>query len=155
MCSESTDTTTTAPTTTTTTTTTTTVATTTTVSATVEVTGNTGLCDLPSDILACETEVSDSRVSGIAESDPNCEFTEDGDTTIGVCPVSATITNDGGTWEGTCEGTTTWSTSEPAQVHDIDCTFLGTETYEGLRYLEHLEGTDFPWSITGRIEPAQ
>jgi hypothetical protein len=128
---------------------------TTTTSTTVEVTGSTGLCDLPGDVLTCEVETSDDRVSGIAEIDVSCELTENGETTIGDCSGPATYTNEGGTWEGTCEGTTTWSTSEPAHVHIFDCTYRGTGEYAGLLYREHFEGTDYPWTITGMIEPVQ
>jgi hypothetical protein len=121
----------------------------------VEVSGSTGTCDLPGDVYTCETETSDDRVSGIAEIAIHCEFTEDGDTTLGDCSGPAIVTNAGGTWEGTCEGTTTWSTSKPDHVHVFDCTYLGTGDYEGLRYVEHLEGVDFPWPLTGRIEPIE
>ena len=130
--------------------------TTTTAAVTTEVTGDTGPCGLPGDAdYVCQVETSDDRVSGIAETYIVCEFTEDGDVTVGDCAGPSTVTNDGGTWEGTCEGTTTWSTTEPDHVHSIDCTYLGTGAYAGLRFREHLEGVDFPWTITGRIEPAQ
>lgn len=123
------------------------------VAATVEVTGSTGMCDLPGDVLTCQLETSDDRINGIAEISVHCELTNDGDTTLGDCSGPALITNADGTWEGACQGTTTWSTSAPSHVHDFVCTYLGTGSYAGLRYTEHLEGTDFPWPVNGRIEP--
>jgi hypothetical protein len=123
--------------------------------STVEVTGSTGTCDLPGEVLTCQVESSDDRTSGIAEVDVSCDLTEDGDTTLGVCSGPATITNDGGTWEGMCDGTTTWSASAPAHVHDFECTYVGFGAYAGLRYVEHLEGVDYPWTITGLIETVE
>jgi len=120
-----------------------------------EVTGNTGLCDEPGEVITCQTEASDERVEGIASIDVSCDLTEDGENTLGECAGPAAITNDGGTWEGICEGTTTWSISEPAHVHDFECVYVGTGAYEGLRYVEYTGGTDYPWPITGRIEPLE
>ena len=107
------------------------------------VTGDTGPCGLPGDAdYICLTDTSDDRVSGIAETNISCEFTEDGDTTVGDCTGPSTLTNDGGVWEGTCAGTTTWSTTEPDHVHSIDCTYIGAGAYVGLRFRERLEGVD-------------
>ena len=80
-------------------------------------------------------------------------FTQDGEATTGVCSGTVTISNDGGTWEGTTEGTTLWTTSDPTHVHELDATFLGTGDYAGLRLVTHAEGTGTPWTLTGRIEP--
>ncbi len=89
----------------------------------------------------------------VSELTIECELSEDGDTTVGVCEGPITLINDGGTWEGTCEGTTTWTTPEPDHVHVIDCIYLGSEGYDGLRFVQHLEGIDYPWPYTGQIEP--
>lgn len=121
--------------------------------ATAEVTGDTGSCGISDEAdYVCDVETSDDRASGIAKTDIDCDFTEDGETTVGDCRGPSNLTNDGGAWEGTCEGTTTWSTAEPDHVHSIDCTYIGAGAYAGLRYRMHLEGVDFPWSITGLIE---
>ncbi len=77
-----------------------------------------------------------------------------GESVIGDCWRTLVITNAGGTWDGTFTGTTTWSLSEPDHVHMIDSTHIGTGDYDGLRLVSLTEGTDYPWTITGRIEPA-
>lgn len=99
------------------------------------------------------TEASDPRVSGDSENDPNCELTEDGDRTIGICTATSTLTNDGGAWEGGCTGTTTWTLTEPDHIHDFDCTMVGTGDYLGLRYRFNIGGGNaMPWESTGQIE---
>ncbi len=97
--------------------------------------------------------MSDARVSGEQETTANCDFVEDGEAVVGDCWGTLTIENDGGTWDGTWTGTTTWSLSEPDHVHVIESTFVGTGDYAGLRYVMVAEGSDYPWTITGRIEP--
>lgn len=122
--------------------------------AVVEVTGSTGTCGQDGDYTVCDNmTASDERVVGTARYITDCEMTVDGDTTVATCSFPITITNAGGTWEGTMEGTSTWSTAAPAHVHVMDCTYLGTGAYEGLRFVQHLEGLDYPWAWTGRIEP--
>ena len=98
-------------------------------------------------------EASDPRVSGEATNDPDCEYVEDGDRTIGVCMVTSKMSNDGGTWEGGCTGTTTWTATEPEHMHDFDCTWVGGGGYLGLRYRFNIAGGDGPWEFTGQIEP--
>jgi hypothetical protein len=68
-------------------------------------------------------------------------------------PGTTVLTDDGGTWERTFSGTSTWSTTDPAHVHDMDFEFVGTGEYEGLRFVATMEGTDYPWSVTGQLEP--
>lgn len=98
-------------------------------------------------------EMSDPRVSGEQVTTADCDYTEQGDTVLGDCQGTVVITNDGGTWDGTFTGTTTWSTTEPEPVYDIDATYLGTGEYAGLRFVAQAEGTDTTCSMTGRIEP--
>lgn len=104
--------------------------------------------------IAWVNEFSDPRVSGQATNDPECDFTEDGERTIGTCTVTSTISNDGGTWEGGCTGTTTWTVTEPEHMHDMDCTLVGAGGYAGLRFVFTVTGGDVdPWQMTGQIEP--
>ncbi len=99
-------------------------------------------------------EFSDPRVSGEATNDPQCEFTEDGERTTGTCTTTSTISNDGGTWQGGCTGTTTWTVTEPEHMHDLDCTMVGAGGYQGLRFVFTIKGGDVePWQMTGQIEP--
>ena len=119
-------------------------------SDTVEVTGTTGTESEPGVFL--DGTSSDERLVGRTELAIECDITEDGDTTIANCSGPNIITNDGGTWDGTCEGTSTWTTAEPEHVHDFDCTYLGTGNYDGLRFVQHMEGIDYPWPYTGQIE---
>lgn len=71
--------------------------------------------------------VSDERVAGDYEYVADIDFQEDGDACVGYFTGTETMTNDGGTWEGTVEGTMTWD--GPADtadtVYDIDRTMLG------------------------------
>jgi hypothetical protein len=100
--------------------------------------------------------VSDERVAGDYEYVADIDFQEDGDACVGYFTGTETMTNDGGTWEGTVEGTMTWD--GPADtantVYDIDRTMLGSGDYDGLKYSYKLYGTDFPWELTGTISPA-
>ena len=141
-------------------------------SETVEVSGTTGRCTNADGISSGEVlpasgvqasltgytgtcpnyKMSDERVSGSQESVIDCEFSQEGESTVGECQVSDVIHNEGGGWEGNCEGTTSWSTSAPNHVHVFDCTYLGTGDYDGLRYVAHNEGLDTPWTVTGTIE---
>ncbi|MDJ0959706.1 MAG: hypothetical protein QNJ88_03540 [Acidimicrobiia bacterium] len=101
------------------------------------------------------TDMSDDRVIGDVEHVMDIEFVVDGERTTGhVTVTSVTITNEGGTWEGTGEGTTTWTTADPAHLHSLDYTLFGTGSYDGLKFTYHVEGVDYPWTITGTIEPA-
>jgi hypothetical protein len=127
---------------------------------TVEITGTTGNC-VEDDFggpggaytQTCpDVQMSDERASGVSELALDCELTQEGDATNGVCSGPITVSNDGGTWEGTVEVAVSWTTSEPAHMHVIDGTFLGTGDYDGLRMFQHLEGYGSPWTITGRIE---
>jgi hypothetical protein len=123
--------------------------------AVAEVSGSTGTCGQDGDYTVCDNgTASDERVVGTSRYATDCEMTVDGDTTVATCSFPITLTNAGGTWEGTMEGTSTWSVAAPEHVHVFDATYLGTGAYEGLRYVQHVEGLDYPWSFTGRIEPA-
>ena len=123
--------------------------------AVVEVSGSTGVPVESDGFDVFENGTSsDDRLVGVYTLEVECDITENGDTTIADCSGPNTLTNDAGTWEGTCEGTSTWTTTEPEHVHIMDCTYLGTGDYAGLRFIQHLEGTSYPWAYTGRIEPA-
>ena len=93
------------------------------------------------------------KLAGRTELAIECDITEDGDTTVADCSGPNVITNEDGIWNGTCEGTSTWTTSEPDHVHVFDCTYLGSGDYDGFRFVQHMEGIDYPWPHTGQIEP--
>jgi hypothetical protein len=105
---------------------------------------------------AAFTDLSDERVNGDLETVMDIEITVEGDRTTGLLTItSITITNDGGTWEGSGQGTSTWTKTEPAHVHNIDFTLAGTGDYEGLQFTFHVEGVNYPWDLTGTIEPVE
>jgi hypothetical protein len=104
--------------------------------------------------LRCTLNVSDPRVSGTGPVIVDCTFTDDGETTVGQCTGTNAMSSDGGSWEGTFSGTTSWSTSEPDHLHVLDITYLGSGGYDGLRLVGTLTGYDWPWTFVGRIEPA-
>ena len=125
-----------------------------------EVTGSTMCFDAPSSVwtddelivYSCSFDVSDERLAGEIETVVSCDFSVDGETTLGECVGTSAVHNDGGAWGGVFSGTTTWSDSEPAHVHEMQQVYLGTGDYEGLRFVGTLRGTDFPWEVTGQIE---
>ena len=132
----------------------------------VEVTGTTSCVDVKDGVgtgegmgfenavYECTMDVSDERLVGVSETTNSCDFSEDGETTLGDCRGTAVIATDGGTWDGTFSGTTTWSTTGPAHVHHMDLFFTGTGDYDGLRFVAEMDGVDYPWDVTGQIEPA-
>ena len=132
---------------------------------TVEVTGTTSCVDVVDGtdtgdgmnfrdaVYECTMDLTDERLLGVTETVNSCDFSEDGETTLGECHGTSVVTNDGGTWEGTFTGTTTWSTAAPAHVHHFDLVFIGTGDYEGLEFLAEMDGTDYPWDVTGQVEP--
>ncbi len=103
-------------------------------------------------VYSCSFDVSDARLLGEVETVASCEFSQDGETTLGECSGTSAIHNEGGAWAGVFSGTTTWSDSAPAHVHEMVQVYLGTGGYEGLRFEGTFSGTDFPWTVTGRIE---
>ena len=94
----------------------------------------------------CDCILSDERVSGKCPGVVRFDLSVNGDTTVGAISGTVVISNEGGTWEGTVSGTTTWTTTDRAHVHVIEGVFLGTGDYEGLRFLIRQEGTGFPWT---------
>ncbi len=98
--------------------------------------------------------LSDDRVNGDLEALMDIDIFVEGYRTTGLISMPrVTITNDGGTWEGTATGVTTWTTTEPLHRHYIHFTLLGTGDYEGLRFTYLLEGINYPWTVNGTIEP--
>lgn len=106
-------------------------------------------------VLACTDTASDPRVEGDWTVTADCDFTVNGDETVGECSGTSVGTNEGGTWEGTFAGTTTWTTTSPAHVHVIEHTAIGSGDYDGLTYVSTIEGSDFPWTMTGEVGPSQ
>ena len=106
-------------------------------------------------VMTCTAESSDPRATVEWVNTTDCDFTVNGEQTVGDCWGTTTGTNDEGTWEGTFVGTTTWSGTSPAHVHVFEQTATGSGGYAGLTYVTAIEGSDFPWSLTGRIEPTR
>lgn len=100
-------------------------------------------------------DTSDERLSGEGESVVNCDMSESGDGEyVGECWGTITINNDGGSWEGTFEGTSSWTRSDPGHFHDMDVVLTGSGDYEGLQYVGNFTGVNPPWEMTGTIEVA-
>lgn len=130
----------------------------------VEVTGTTSCVDVVDGVgtgegmsfrdavYECTMDLTDERLQGVAETVNSCDFTEDGETTLGECYGTSVLTNDDGTWEATFTGTTTWSETEPAHLHHLELVFIGTGEYDGLRFVAEMDGTDYPWAVTGQVE---
>lgn len=105
---------------------------------------------------AAFTDLSDQRVNGDLETVMDIDISVDGDRTTAMLTItSISITNGGGTWEGSGQGTSTWTKTEPAHLHTIDFTLIGTGDYEGLQFTYQVEGVNYPWELTGTIEPVK
>jgi hypothetical protein len=103
-------------------------------------------------------ETSDERLSGDDETVVNCDLSQPSsgeEKYVAECWGTTTLTNDGGTWEGTFQGTSSWSSSEPEHVHDMETVFVGTGDHEGLQFVGTYGGVDFPWELTGTVEPVK
>ena len=103
----------------------------------------------------CDYTLSDERVSGSGPAVLRVDMSLDGVTRVGQISGTVVISNEGGTWEGTVSGTTTWTLGE-AHVHVMDAVYPGSGDYEGLRFVMTNEGVDpSDLTTTGRIEPAE
>lgn len=103
----------------------------------------------------CDYTLSDERVSGSGPAVMRIDMSVNGDTRVGQISGTVAISNEGGTWEGTFSGATTWTPGE-AHVHVMDAVYLGSGDYEGLRFVMTNEGVDpSDFATTGRIEPAE
>ena len=96
------------------------------------------------EVLRCEGETSDPRVSGTVEVEAFLEQRPPGTEMSG----SFVLTNDGGTWRGDWTGEI-----DSDSFHIVDGVLLGEGDYDGLQYDTHWEGTIYPWDVTGTIEP--
>ena len=143
--------------------------------AVIEVTGDTGLCtevgttwsgDAPAGaavpglvlertVTCPQNSMSDERLVGAYASEFRCEFSVQGDVTVGDCVHDSTITNEGGSWEEQGGSfTITLSPGEPTAIVE-EGVREGTGDYEGLRFVYATGGgTSYPWPITGTIEPS-
>ncbi|MCB2176725.1 MAG: hypothetical protein KQH57_13010 [Actinomycetales bacterium] len=104
-------------------------------------------------------DTSDARATGPGEAVLSCDMTESataaGWSVVGECWGTRSVTNDGGSWQGTFTGTTTWSSDSPIHVHNLDGVLRGEGDYAGLRYrLRIVDGADGPWQLVGEIGPA-
>lgn len=98
--------------------------------------------------------MSDERVNGEFEHVMDVDVEADGDRFVGyITATRMRITNEGGSWEGSGSGTGVWSRAAPSHVHVLDYTLDGTGDYAGLHYRFRMEGEEYPWSLTGTIEP--
>jgi hypothetical protein len=98
--------------------------------------------------------LSDERVSGASTHEIHCDRVwEYEDATSTDCRTTMTITNAGGAWEGVVVGTSSWTTDRPLHVHHMTGTLVGSGDYEGLRFVFRMDGDDYPWTVTGKIEP--
>jgi len=103
----------------------------------------------------CDYTLSDERVSGSGPGVFRVDVSVNGDTRVGQISGTVVIANEGGSWEGTVSGTTTWTPGE-AHVHVLDAVYSGAGGYEGLRFVMTNEGVLVSeFTTTGRIEPAE
>lgn len=92
----------------------------------------------------CTHEADDPRVSGAVDYTWDADLWPAG----GVQWGAGTISNDGGTWEGTYSGVV----SDPTQGDAITFWLKGAGDYAGLSYYYRVTGSG-PWEVTGLIFP--
>jgi hypothetical protein len=122
----------------------------------VEVTGSTGIQMESGSAFTEEgrtyrgewTDITDERLKGEEVAVVFCEMVSEEENSA-ECEGTQEVVNDGGAWEGNFTGTSIDG------LHEIDGTLIGTGDYEGLQFSYHLEGVEFPWDITGTIEPVE
>jgi hypothetical protein len=102
----------------------------------------------------CSIDASDERLNGVGETIVDCDFSAEGDKTVGACSGTSFTDNELGGWDGTFSGTTTWSAGSPEHDHVMDVVFIGKGQLQGLRFIGTFTGGEYPWTIEGRIQPA-
>jgi hypothetical protein len=103
-------------------------------------------------------ETSDERLNGETEVVISCGIyapSQSDQVYVGQCWGTQKLVTEEGVWEGFTFGTSTWSKSEPAHVHDLTVVLYGTGEYEGLVLVGKLTGENPPWDLTGTIEPVE
>ncbi|WP_296667819.1 hypothetical protein [Demequina sp.] len=115
----------------------------------VAVTGQEISCDLEVEGLTarCVDEMSDARVSGTMDVLLDCEPAAG----FYMCTGDLLLTNDNGTWKGVTVGVIENDADGGRNVYSS--ILEGTADYDGLRYTLHSDGADWPWDVTGVIEP--
>ena len=100
------------------------------------------------------SDMSDERVAGDFEHVMGADIVAEGERFVGyITATRMVIMNSAGTWEGTGSGTGTWSEGQAVHHHVLDYVLEGTGGYAGLLYRFRMEGYDYPWELTGTIEP--
>jgi hypothetical protein len=142
----------------------------------VEVTGETGYCQVASAefsgepltgsnlpgrvvdvVVECpDGEMSDDRLSGAVRTEFQCEYSNRDGQIVADCVSSSVVTNDGGSWRED-DGTFT-ITGTDVGVQGVvlqEGVRVGTGDYEGLQFTYRMEGVEhtYPWTVTGTIEP--
>lgn len=106
-------------------------------------------------VTCAESEMSDERLSGAAQTDFRCEYSMRNGAVVADCVGDKVVTNDGGTWvEKGCTFTIT-DTGLPANGTVRQAGVLvGTGDYEGLQFSYRMEGHEhaYPWTISGTIQ---
>ena len=102
------------------------------------------------------SDMSDERVAGDFEHVMDVDVVAEGERFVGyITATRMVITNAAGTWEGTGSGTGIWTAGQAVHHHVLDYVLDGTGAYTGLRYRYQMEGYDYPWDLTGAIEPGR
>lgn len=104
-------------------------------------------------IVCPQRTMSDERLSGRVEGSFRCEFVMEGDVAVGDCVKIMETVNDAGTWVET-DGSLTLHVENGALADAVDVGVqVGTGDYEGLQFRYETGGTNYPWEITGVLEP--
>ena len=103
--------------------------------------------------LSCTDDTSDPRVNGSWDVALNCDYSVEGDMTVGECWGTMETAGIGGGWRGTFVAATEWSAETQEISHIIDADVLGSDDYDGLRYVYRSEGPLPALGLTGHIGP--
>lgn len=98
------------------------------------------------------TWLSDPRLVGEVEHSIDVDLEPKGGRCVGVVTGTFSVTSEQGSWQGTLTGSTSWKPPDTGvHHHELDYSAKGTGAYQGLRLTLHASGSEYPWSVTGRI----
>jgi len=97
--------------------------------------------------------LSDPRLVGHYEHSLSIDLEPEGGRCVGTITGTFVVTGERGSWQGTVTGSTSWRPPDTGvHQHELDYTALGSGEFQGLRLTFHVTGSEYPWSLTGKIE---
>ena len=97
----------------------------------------------------CAMDVSDSRMTGDAETVVDCRYADVDGVLVGECWGTSVIRNENGAWGGVFSGPTR---GEPGAKDPMELVYLGSGDYAGLRFVGSVTTNENPGIFAGQIE---